>query len=594
MKSLSHYNRAALCAYILLFSSFSLKAERINSSSSLDSFYSDFSHRYFYLDEDPKRNEDDIDIIRRLYKEISKGDLISKAKITSMEAMYHCFSNPPDYDKSILLANEALPVLTKEKYPQDYIKLLLVKSIGSIYKGNLYMEAYQYLNEALEMKELEKDTIMLANVYSHIALLWRELRDYDNALQWCKRSEDLFKEAGYIHRAYIMQSNATTIYVRMGNHSMVTTSIQEILPWIEVQCDTVLLTYLNTILGKSYLMMNELDSAYFYFNRGLELIEEYQHPLISRKTDALFSLGKLFYLKEDYQQSLSYFSQLLQEKHHSNLLRYEGETYAILSEIEEIKGNTKEALFYHKQSVNAKDSLAIEEQAHELQRIKSHAELNNYHQQLEITKQNAKLKQVRFLSVTLILLLILIVIIFILFYINRKKKLKEMEYIQLAQSLQNKEIKSQLEKIELENRIENQNREMTTTQLLVTEKNKILEQILNTFKPYYENNKISVEMWKEIKTLVSSSQQKEDAWDKSKVHFEKVHPGFFKKLKEMAPALGESELRIAAYIRIGMRTKQIADMLSIDDRSVIVSRYRIKKKLNLEKEISLDEFMRNL
>ena len=51
-----------------------------------------------------------------------------------------------------------------------------------------------------------------------------------------------------------------------------------------------------------------------------------------------------------------------------------------------------------------------------------------------------------------------------------------------------------------------------------------------------------------------------------KLHFDSVHPGFFVKLKEISAELTENDLRLCAYVRIGIRAKQIAGMLSVKSR----------------------------
>jgi DNA-binding NarL/FixJ family response regulator len=78
------------------------------------------------------------------------------------------------------------------------------------------------------------------------------------------------------------------------------------------------------------------------------------------------------------------------------------------------------------------------------------------------------------------------------------------------------------------------------------------------------------------------------------MHFDKVHQHFFEKLKQSCSDLTEENLKMCAYFKIGMTTKQIAHLLHVDPHSVIVSRYRLKKKLQLPDGESLDDFIRNL
>ena len=78
------------------------------------------------------------------------------------------------------------------------------------------------------------------------------------------------------------------------------------------------------------------------------------------------------------------------------------------------------------------------------------------------------------------------------------------------------------------------------------------------------------------------------------MHFDSVHPNFVTKLKAASEELTENDLRLCAYLRIGMRAKDIASMLSVSPASVNTNRYRIRKKLGLTKEDSLDDYIRSI
>ena len=80
------------------------------------------------------------------------------------------------------------------------------------------------------------------------------------------------------------------------------------------------------------------------------------------------------------------------------------------------------------------------------------------------------------------------------------------------------------------------------------------------------------------------------------MHFSKIHPRFFQRLKKVpcAKALTENELRMCAYFRIGMTAKQIAQILNVSPEAIRINRYRIKKKLMLTEADDLDDFIRNV
>ena len=77
-------------------------------------------------------------------------------------------------------------------------------------------------------------------------------------------------------------------------------------------------------------------------------------------------------------------------------------------------------------------------------------------------------------------------------------------------------------------------------------------------------------------------------------YFDEVHQEFFEKLKQQYPQLSPREMRLSAYIKMNLTSKEIAALLNITDRGVEISRYRLRKKLNLPRETNLSVFLSNI
>lgn len=63
--------------------------------------------------------------------------------------------------------------------------------------------------------------------------------------------------------------------------------------------------------------------------------------------------------------------------------------------------------------------------------------------------------------------------------------------------------------------------------------------------------------------------------------FDNADKDFLKKIKAAHPSLTPSDLKLCAYLRLNLTSKEIAPMLNISIRSVEIKRYRLRKKLNL-------------
>lgn len=549
------------------------KQQTTDDSQNIESITTTFFQRYFHKDS-----------IKHETHHLSEKELLEQKPLEFIEEFIQYIRQNPirDYEAIISLADESLNIINTEKYPQEKAKLFLIKGITYLQSGYYYVEAHQFLSDAVELFDIDKEPKYLALAYSQLGALWRNLQEYDKSLTFCTKSESIYRNAGYEQEAYNMRLNECIIYLETDNKEKVVEIIQADFPWAEKNRNNAYLEFMNVILGHYYISTNELDSAYLYFDRALKI-----DAAKGRKPYVLANLGEVFFKKGEYKTALSYLEKALPFTHQTNRLFVESSVYQMLSEIYDNEKNIPEAYNYLLKSTQLRDSLDLEEKANEIHRVQSKTELMNYQQQLQITQQQAEIDRTRLFLVILLFLFAIVIFLFLLFYQNRRRKLKELENKQLAQQLQ-------LEELAHTQKIEEKEREIATNQLFIAEKSKVLEQLLEVFKPLYEANELSGSMWKKMNSFVNSNTQKENEWEKSKIHFEKVHPDFFKKLKEIAPDLSENELRVCAYSRIGMATKQIAEILSVTQRSVISSRYRIKKKLKLDEDVSLDDFTRNL
>jgi FixJ family two-component response regulator len=83
----------------------------------------------------------------------------------------------------------------------------------------------------------------------------------------------------------------------------------------------------------------------------------------------------------------------------------------------------------------------------------------------------------------------------------------------------------------------------------------------------------------------------EDDWESFARHFDQVHTDFIKRLKEKYPQLSPKDLKLCAYLRMNLVSKEIAPLLNISVRGVEISRYRLRKKMQLHAEVNLTDYM---
>ena len=91
--------------------------------------------------------------------------------------------------------------------------------------------------------------------------------------------------------------------------------------------------------------------------------------------------------------------------------------------------------------------------------------------------------------------------------------------------------------------------------------------------------------------LMTDTEKEEDDWNRFSLYFDQVHNNFLTTLKTRFPLLSPTDLKMCAYLRLNLSSKEIAQLLNISPKGVEISRYRIRKKLGLTPEVNLYEFL---
>jgi DNA-binding CsgD family transcriptional regulator len=105
-----------------------------------------------------------------------------------------------------------------------------------------------------------------------------------------------------------------------------------------------------------------------------------------------------------------------------------------------------------------------------------------------------------------------------------------------------------------------------------------------------ENPQATAELKKMIKSLGDDDNMDRE-WENFSKHFDKVQSGFLVELKEKHPGITGNELKLSAYLRMNLSTKEIAQLMNISVRGVEIGRYRLRKKLQITSETSLFDYL---
>ena len=124
------------------------------------------------------------------------------------------------------------------------------------------------------------------------------------------------------------------------------------------------------------------------------------------------------------------------------------------------------------------------------------------------------------------------------------------------------------------------------------EKNRLLLTLKEKSAVAQENPSLFKIKWKEMERLLESYIKADDQI--FEMQLDELHQEFFKKLKNRFPGLSEHDLRLCAYLKIGVDSKEIAEILHIQPSSFYISRSRLRKKLELKADETLYDFLNSI
>ncbi|MEO5562892.1 MAG: triple tyrosine motif-containing protein, partial [Chitinophagaceae bacterium] len=210
--------------------------------------------------------------------------------------------------------------------------------------------------------------------------------------------------------------------------------------------------------------------------------------------------------------------------------------------------------------------------------------------------------------------LLLLVIVYYLYSRQRKKFLrqqikheeeqKQLQYLhQLEMEKSENEIIT-LKNEKLQSQIEHKNTELASIAMHLVQKGELLIKIKEELTRIKNGNGSNGngngnaahtdhnnEEFKKIIRILKEEDKMDKDWEHFAVHFDNVHSDFLKDMKDHYPGLSAHELKLCAYLRMNLSSKEIAQLMNISVRGVEIGRYRLRKKLIIPTETNLSDFL---
>lgn len=452
-------------------------------------------------------------------------------------------------------------------------------------KGS-YDDGLSYLFEGLEQYRTMKDTLGEANCKMNIGLIYADRFDYDRALEFYFDALRLFEEIDASGRTGTTYAKIASIFVDQNNLSAAQDFLKRSLEIHQENDFEYGEMEVYNRLGVLNFVEEEYDSAVFFLDKSLMLSKRIND--VDGKTKTLLDLAKVRIEQNLLVEAETLLLKGLPFAREISSHKWLKEIYEKLQFLNRKKGDLNQAIYFYDQYILERDSLFNEETINNISRLEAQLatteqkrQIDLREQQIVILKQQADLQRSRILLLTIAIILI----ISVAFLIVRGR--------QAVAKRREDEAKDVAEKAKQE--VEFKNRELSSYTVNFVQKNRLFEDLIESIQEIKkrsttEVNKDLIAIEKTVKNHIKVDQD----WQDFKLRFENVHKGFFDKLHETFPSLTNNDLRLSVLVKMNFSIKEISEMFGISPESVKTARYRLKKKLKLPSEKTLNDFLNEI
>lgn len=160
--------------------------------------------------------------------------------------------------------------------------------------------------------------------------------------------------------------------------------------------------------------------------------------------------------------------------------------------------------------------------------------------------------------------------------------------------LRNENLKKERENLALRNEnlkteVEAKNSKLMFSAVQMAHKNEILTKIKKELRAFQKAP--DTKLLRQLILMLNQELKSEDYWEEFNLYFNQVDQNFTQAILKKHPKLTKNDLRMCTLLRINLNTKEIASLLNVSVRGVEQSRYRLKKRLGLDREADLVKYI---
>ncbi len=542
--------------------------------------------------------------VNNSYKNIDKKEITKISAIINDALLYNdstllCFSyyckgkafrEMEQMDSAFLCYEMALGIA---EGLSDDLKIANIKlALGNYYTDvDNYLQAIQCFLDACRIYE-KTNSSSISSVYNGLGIVYVSLEDFEHAINYYKKALDYYEQSKDELNIAGISMNLAGCYIEINDYNRALSLLKRSERILIKLNDSIRLSNCYSNIGLLYNAQNMTDSALKYHNISLLIAENINNERLTGA--AMQNIGLLFQKAGKKKQARSYFEDALKMFAKTKFTRGEISSSLSLSDLFRDEGDWEQAYQYYISYIGKRDSMMNAKMRNEI--FEYQWKYDEQKRKLQISTLNQALTVKKHQTQVLIIAVVFIIVLacFIGFSLRRSVKIHKIKNALLFHQIEAKQKSTELQELKHKNELEAKNKELTTMSLQLLTQNEVFENLRSKTEKLYEEKSIDNNALRILTQLIEDNSDREKNWTQFKILFEKVHIGFFHNLKTKYPSLTENEIRICAYLKINLQAKEIAVMLNVSPATIFTNRHHIRRKLNLNKDEKLEDYLRNI
>ncbi|MDG5492029.1 hypothetical protein [Psychroserpens sp. SPM9] len=483
-------------------------------------------------------------------------------------------SKPLDSIEKAMNAIE--PLIIKYQDSSLMATMLGHRSDMALEKGHRNIALAKML-ENIELREAFKDSAYLPQVYYKIGVLYLEMFDYEKGIEQFDIGINICDDVGQNNlKAQLLRMKALGLkQLKRYDESKIN---------YEAALELSKRINLRRNIAKTYIQLAELEMDQGNFTQAKNYLNAYDKLADDIKIGAVLydynlTSGQLNLKINQPKAALANLDYCLEVAESYNSFRDISWSKLYRSRALKQLGRLNEAYNELQESSDAKDSLnnylrtsLSEEQKIIYETNRKEKEIALQKSEIELLREKEKVTKGRQLLLIIGISSLLLLGGLVFYGLRQKMRRQKAEKEKVDASLEFKE------------------KELTTHALHLAHKNEVLLDLKSQLKELKSTSDNSRNYQKVINTI-NLDINNDNNWEQFRTYFEDVHKGFNAKVMKSYPGVSTNDLRLMSLLKMNLSSKEIANILNISTEGVKKARYRLRKKLNLSTEDSLQELV---